>query len=49
MQVLGIDPGTRLMGYGLIHIEQGKMSCLSYGRIKLPAEKDLADRWYSKR
>ena len=44
MQVLGIDPGTRLMGYGLIHVDKGKMSCLSYGRIKLPVEQDLSWR-----
>ncbi|HJN37828.1 MAG TPA: crossover junction endodeoxyribonuclease RuvC [Gammaproteobacteria bacterium] len=40
MQVLGIDPGTRLVGYGLIHFHQGQCKCVTYGRIRLP-EKDL--------
>jgi crossover junction endodeoxyribonuclease RuvC len=33
--ILGIDPGTSVMGYGLIHIQKGKMRVINYGVIKL--------------
>jgi crossover junction endodeoxyribonuclease RuvC len=33
--ILGIDPGTRVMGYGLIKIENKKMELLQYGVINL--------------
>ena len=33
--ILGIDPGTSIMGYGLIHIQKGKMSVINFGVIKL--------------
>ncbi len=41
MIVLGIDPGTATMGYGLIEKKKGDISCLEYGVIKTP--KDLSD------
>jgi len=33
--ILGIDPGTRYMGYGIILIEAGKLKLLQYGIINL--------------
>lgn len=33
--ILGIDPGTNIMGYGLIHINQKKLKLISAGIIKL--------------
>lgn len=33
--ILGIDPGTNIMGYGLISISHGKISLLSMGAIHL--------------
>ena len=33
--ILGIDPGTTVMGYGLIHIEQNKLKLLNFGVIQL--------------
>ena len=41
--ILGIDPGTTIMGYGIIHIKNGKMSLVTYGVIhlsKLPTHPD---------
>ena len=35
MRVLGIDPGTSLMGYGLIKIEGNKLALLQFGVIHL--------------
>lgn len=33
--ILGIDPGTQIMGYGLIHIKDNKMSLIAMGSIEL--------------
>ncbi|HET6243489.1 MAG: crossover junction endodeoxyribonuclease RuvC [Bacteroidetes bacterium] len=33
--ILGIDPGTNIMGYGVIHIKQKKMELLSLGTINM--------------
>ncbi|MFT4032178.1 MAG: crossover junction endodeoxyribonuclease RuvC [Siphonobacter sp.] len=33
--ILGVDPGTRYMGYGLIQVEKGAVSLVQYGVINL--------------
>ena len=33
--ILGIDPGTTVMGYGIIHIQGKKMTLLNFGIIQL--------------
>lgn len=33
--ILGIDPGTQVLGYGLIHIQGKKMTLLTFGIIQL--------------
>jgi len=38
MTILGIDPGTRNMGYALIALENGKISLIEAGLIKMKAE-----------
>lgn len=38
MIILGIDPGTRNMGYALIRHERGKISLVEAGLIKMKAE-----------
>ena len=38
MIILGIDPGTRNMGYALINLERGKISLVEAGLIKMKAE-----------
>ena len=38
MVILGIDPGTRNMGYALISLEKGKISLVEAGLIKMKAE-----------
>ena len=38
MTILGIDPGTRNMGYALICLENGKISLIEAGLIKMKAE-----------
>ena len=38
MIILGIDPGTRNMGFALIRFENGKISLVEAGLIKMKAE-----------
>ncbi len=33
--ILGIDPGTNVMGYGIIHIKDNKMNLIAMGSIEL--------------
>lgn len=42
--ILGIDPGTVIMGYGLIHIKNNKINPLGLGVIKLEKYDDLSLR-----
>lgn len=36
--ILGIDPGTRNMGYAIISLEKGKISLVEAGLVKMKAE-----------
>ena len=41
--ILGIDPGTNILGYGIIHVKKGKLSLINFGIIhlsKLPTHPD---------
>ena len=38
MNILGIDPGTRNMGYAIIKLENGEISLVEAGLIKMKAE-----------
>ena len=38
MIILGIDPGTRNMGYALISLQNGKISLVEAGLIKIKAD-----------
>lgn len=42
--ILGIDPGTVVMGYGLIHIKNNKPTLISLGIIKLDKFAEHSDR-----
>lgn len=42
--ILGIDPGTLVMGYGLVHIQNNKLSLITLGVIQLSKYDDHADR-----
>lgn len=42
--ILGIDPGTVIMGYGLIHIRGNQMTMINMGVIKLDKMKDHPTR-----
>ena len=42
--ILGIDPGTIVMGYGIVHIQNGKLSLVALGVIKLDKLEEHSDR-----
>ncbi|RYG39560.1 MAG: crossover junction endodeoxyribonuclease RuvC [Chitinophagaceae bacterium] len=42
--ILGIDPGTLLMGYGVIRISQGKIALQEMQTLKLSGKKDNYER-----
>lgn len=44
MIILGIDPGLRLSGYGIIQREQKSARLLDYGYLSLSPQKTLAER-----
>lgn len=49
--ILGIDPGTTVMGYGIIHLKGSKMIMLNFGIIqlsKLPTHPDKLKRIYER-
>ena len=42
--ILGIDPGTILMGYGLIEVIDNQVNLLEMGVLKLSSKKDAYER-----
>lgn len=45
--ILGIDPGTTVMGYGLIHVQKNQLKLVNFGVIqlhKLPTHPDKLKR-----
>jgi crossover junction endodeoxyribonuclease RuvC len=42
--ILGIDPGTTILGYGLIHIQSKKIEMLNFGIIQLNKLDNQADK-----
>jgi crossover junction endodeoxyribonuclease RuvC len=44
MKILGIDPGSRSLGYGIIDIVSSKIRPVEYGVVKLDPKEDLPIR-----
>ncbi len=44
MRILGLDPGSRFTGYGLIRHRGGAQEILAAGRLKLSSDQSLGDR-----
>ena len=42
--ILGIDPGSRVSGYGLISAEKNTLTCVTYGAFRFPVKLPLHDR-----
>ena len=43
--ILGIDPGTRITGYGIIAVERGGIKALDFGCIRPPPSLSLYERY----
>lgn len=49
--ILGVDPGTTIMGYGIIHVKGKKVEMINFGVIelqKLPTHPDKLKRIYDR-
>lgn len=44
MRIIGIDPGTGILGFGVIDVRSGKTKLVTAGVITTPAHTPLADR-----
>jgi len=44
MRILGIDPGTGILGFGIIEVQKGKPQLLDGGVIRTPVHEDDAVR-----
>ena len=44
MRILGIDPGTGILGFGVIDVERGKATLVDAGVIRTPVKEDDAVR-----
>lgn len=44
MRILGIDPGTGILGFGVIDVERGKLTLVDAGVIRTPVKEDDAVR-----
>ncbi|MBC7421334.1 MAG: crossover junction endodeoxyribonuclease RuvC [Bdellovibrio sp.] len=47
MIILGIDPGSRFLGYGVISVHAGLMKPIDFGVLKFDAEIPLSERLQS--
>jgi crossover junction endodeoxyribonuclease RuvC len=46
MRILGVDPGTIVLGYGLIESCQNEMTLVDFGAIKCDARSDMSGRLF---
>ncbi len=44
MRIIGIDPGTGILGFGVIDVDKNKVTCVDAGVIKTPANQEDSDR-----
>lgn len=44
MRIIGIDPGTGILGFGVIDVEKGKAQLVDAGVIRTPVKEDDAVR-----
>jgi len=42
--ILGIDPGTVIMGYGIIEYKGNRLSLIEMGVLRLPVRQDAYER-----
>ena len=44
MRLIGLDPGLRLTGWGVIDVDGNRLRHVAHGVVKVPADQSLAER-----
>jgi crossover junction endodeoxyribonuclease RuvC len=44
MRIIGVDPGTAIIGWGVVEEVGGKLTAVAYGHISTPAKMELSER-----
>lgn len=44
MRVIGIDPGTAIMGYGIVDVVGNSLKLVTYGCIRTESKQEMAER-----
>ena len=44
MRILGIDPGTVVMGYGIIESRDDEIALIGYGALTAPVRSPIGER-----
>ncbi len=44
MRVIGIDPGTRIVGYGVVETHGSRIMPVAFGAIRVPTKRDYPER-----
>jgi crossover junction endodeoxyribonuclease RuvC len=44
MRLIGLDPGLRVTGWGVIDVDGNRLSHVAHGVVKVPADRSLAER-----
>lgn len=44
MRIIGVDPGTATIGWGVVEDIGGKLTAVAYGHISTPAKMELSER-----
>ncbi|WP_428658688.1 crossover junction endodeoxyribonuclease RuvC [Reyranella sp.] len=44
MRLIGLDPGLRLTGWGVIDVDGNRLRHVAHGAVKVPADQSLAER-----
>ncbi|MEI6650432.1 MAG: crossover junction endodeoxyribonuclease RuvC [Candidatus Moraniibacteriota bacterium] len=44
MRIIGIDPGTAIVGWGIVDYDKGMPIAVAYGHITTPAGMDISER-----
>ncbi len=47
MRILGVDPGTRTMGYGLLDFDDETPSCVAWGTLEGGPSKEIGERLHA--
>lgn len=47
MRVLGVDPGTRFLGYGVLDVDGGDVKCLAWGTLEGGKNRDIHERLFT--